>query len=97
MTDKHKGIITKNFEVLASNLTPDNMLNNLVSEEVINTDEQEELLRENSTTNRAGKLLRLLLKREDRTFCVLIEACKKYSMAFLGKLLEDAGRLHSVL
>lgn len=92
MTVKHVDIITRFFEQLANNLTADGMLNKLVAESIITITEQEEILIERVTSKRAGVLLRLLLKREDRTFYVLIEALRKYTMPHLAKLLEDAGR-----
>lgn len=73
------------------------MLNNLVAVGIITIAEHEEILVERVTSKRAGVLLRLLLKREDRTFYVLIRALKKYKMPHLAKLLEDDGRYTDLL
>lgn len=93
MTEKHKGIIRDNWEELTTNLAPDGMLNKLVAEDIISFQEQEELLAEQPASHkRARALLALLVKRPDKAFYVLIEACGKYNMPHLAKLLKDAGR-----
>lgn len=92
MTDRHKDIITNLFEQLTNNLSPDSILPRLVSKGIISTQEQDKLLKGEQTAHeRASSLLRLLLKKEDRAFHVLIEACRDYNMPQLAKLLQDAG------
>lgn len=92
MTEKHQEIIRYNWETLVTNLTPEDPLNKLVAKNIISVQEQEELLKHQVTSHeRARALLRLLLKRQDEAFGVLIEACKEYNMPHLAKLLEDAG------
>lgn len=90
MTSRHKLIITENFDVLAEDLSSHKVLNKFVAKQIIDSTELESFL-EMSPGKRATQLLMLLLKREDRAFYVLIEACKKYNMSHLAKLLEDAG------
>lgn len=92
MTDKRKGIIAQNYEILTNNLTAGSMLNNLVSASVISMAELEMLNAERVEQKRSGLLLGMLLKKEDSTFDVLIKALDKYNMTHLSTLLKTAGR-----
>lgn len=91
MTDKHKDILTRNYDTLTMHLTADIMLNKLMAEGIITIGEHEDLLTAVTSSNRAGALLRLLLKKEDRAFYVLIQACKVYAIPYLAWLLDNEG------
>lgn len=91
MTDKHKKIITTNLVQLSRDLTPDSILSKMRSENIICEEDQQEIEVENVPYKRSEKFLRLLMKKEDRAFRVLIEACRNYNMPHLANLLDDAG------
>lgn len=85
MTVEHREIITKNLDTLAKNFTvSDELLNKLVAEKIITFEE----LEQHKAEKKAGALLCLLLKREDRAFGVLVQACQQSNQPHLAKLLD---------
>ena len=91
MTEKHKTIIRKQLEQLV-NLSAENIVTKLVSEDIITVDDMEAILVGHTThTDKARALLMLLLKKEDQAFYVLIIALRDKTMRHLARLLEDAG------
>lgn len=88
MTDAHKKTINRNFDVLTEGLLVDRVFNKLISESVITNNEHDNICQQ-LPTERAGALLRLILKRDDQAFYVLKEACEKYDMQQLANLLTD--------
>ena len=94
MTEKHRKIIRKNFTKLCDNMRVDDQLLGLFfSEEIIEIPEMQEIGALKSDVNRAHRLLLLLMTREDRSFQVLIEGCKRYNMPHLAQLLEQAAAM----
>ena len=96
MSDKHKEILTRHFQKNVDNLIAESILPILVSEKIITVGEIEQIRKGNATTkDKATELVTLLTKKEDRTFYVLIAACKEEGMLNLARLLEDAGIHHT--
>lgn len=92
MTEEHKKIIRNNFDTLTENIRVNGILGKLLAEGTIGPDEQEKLCH-----GSPDELLRLVMKREDRGFYVLIDACDKKCMPHLANLLKDAGKnLHLI-
>lgn len=87
MTEEHKDILEKNFGTLVEHLAPGVLINKLVAENIISTEEKLELNAEKVNLKRYQQLLQLLLKREDRAFHVFVDALKKSCQTDLADLL----------
>ena len=90
MTERHKNIISSNYEKL-ENLDADRVMVTLTSEGIITFDDKEEINSEKTSKRKAGALLHILVKRQDRGFYVLIDALKKSGSPDLARILKRAG------
>ena len=90
MTERHKNIIASNYEKL-ENLDADRVMVPLTSEGIITFDDKEEINSEKTSKRKAGALLHMLVKRQDRGFYVLIDALKKSGSPDLARILKMAG------
>ena len=90
MTERHKNIITSNYEKL-ENLNANRVTVPLVTEGIITFDDQEKIKSEKTSKEQAQALLHLLVKRQDLAFYVLTDALKKSGSPDLARILEMAG------
>ena len=91
MTERHKAIILKHFEVLVENLNPGPILPRLVASGIFTMQESQEVLACSTLAERSKELLLILVRKEDKAFDVFIKACEKCGMKHLADLLHYAG------
>ena len=92
MTTKHEKIIKSHYAKLVS-LSADRVMDYLVSKEIIDFEDLEDVNSKETSTQKARALLMLLVKRQDRGFYFLIEALRESGNVDLARILERAGRL----
>ena len=91
MSQRHKDIITRHFKELVENLNAASILPTLVQEAIITFDEMEKIETQSTKQHQAKELVKLVHKKEDRAFYVLIASCREKTMPHIANLLEEAG------
>ena len=91
MTERHTAIITRHFETLINNLTPDPILTKLVASGIFTIPEARKIRVQDTSEMKAVELLFLLLMKEDHAFYVFTRACKENCMTHLANLLLSEG------
>ena len=92
MTEKHKNIISSNYEELVK-LNADHVMVPLVSARIITFEDQDDVNSKTTRREKAKKLLALLLDKPDSAYSVLIDALRKSGSPQLARILEIAGGL----
>ena len=79
MTDHHKEILTRNFDMLADTLDPKDVVEHLRQDDIINDDEYEELAATHKDTrkSRVRKLVEKLIRKSDFAFFSFVTALKE--------------------
>ena len=90
MTEKHKKIITSNYEGLVA-LNAEQVMTTLLSDGIITPEDQEDINSKETRTKKAKALLDLLLNKQDRAYGVLRGALKKHGNPELALILDEAG------
>ena len=96
MTEKHKKIITSNLSKLG-NLNADGVMIILVENGIFTVDEMAEVDAKPTPTMKAIFLMRLLLRKQDRGFYILIDALKNKGSPELASILEMGGGIFHFL
>ena len=96
MTERHKNIISSNYEELVK-LNPDRVMVTLTAQKIISFEDQDDIHLEKTRTKKAEALLALLRRKEDRAYYVLIDALEKSSNPDLAGILEMAGGIVTVV
>ena len=90
MTEKHKKIITSNYEKL-DKLNAEQVMATLLSDGIITLKDKEDINSEGTRTKKAWALLDLLLNKQDCAYGVLIDALNKHGSPELARILDMAG------
>ena len=90
MTEKHKNIITSNYEELVS-LNAEQVMTTLLSKGIITSEDLEDINSKETRRKKASSLLNLLLSKQDRAYDVMIDALKKHGNPELALILDMAG------
>ena len=87
MSAKKKQLINKQRPHLVSDMTPDEIYNDLISQKILTLTEVSRI-KERSREAANETLLDYLVRRSDRAFRVFVDSLKKTQQEHLSKLLE---------